>query len=395
MTIGVPTETLNGERRVALVPAVLPALKRAGLEVWVEKGAGERAGYADAAYEQQGAKLASDRAQLFSSVDLVVQVNGPGAQAGANADLSLLRSGQLLVGMMNPLGAPQAIQELARRGVTAFALELLPRISRAQPMDALTSMATLAGYKAALLAATTLEKVYPMMITAAGTITPARVFVVGAGVAGLQAIATSRAIGAVVQAYDIRPAVKEQVESLGARFVELGLETQAAEAAGGYAQAMGEEFYRRQRIVMERVVAESDIVITTALVPGEKAPLLITEDMVRGMRPGSVIVDLAAEGGGNCALTRRGETVVAHGVTLLGPLNLASSLPHQASQMYARNVAAFVQNLVKKGQVQLNLADPILRDTLLTREGEVVHPRLRERLGLPAQEASLAERSRA
>lgn len=388
MTIGVPAETLAGERRVALVPAVLPALVRAGLEVWIERGAGERAGYADAAYEQQGAKLAPDRAQLFSSVEIVAQVNGP-----LGAELDLLRSGQLLVGMMNPLGAPQVVEELARRGVTAFALELLPRISRAQPMDALTAMATLAGYKAALLAATTLAKVYPMMITAAGTITPARVFVVGAGVAGLQAVATSRAIGAVVQAYDIRPAVKEQVESLGARFVELGLETTEAEAAGGYAQAMGEDFYRRQRVVMGRVVAESDVVITTALVPGVKAPVLITEEMVQNMRPGSVIIDLAAEGGGNCALTRRGETVVVHGATIVGPLNLASTLPHHASQMYARNIAAFAQNLVKKGQLHLNLEDPIIRETLVTRDGAVVHPRLRQQLGLPALEAPLPERS--
>ena len=388
MKLGVPTETTAGERRVALVPAVLTQLAKTGLEVWVEKGAGERAGYPDAEYEAQGARLALNRAELFSSAELVVLVHAP-----SSAELDLLRAGQVLVGLLNPLGAPSGVKELATRGVTAFALELLPRISRAQPMDALTSMATLSGYKGALLAAATLEKLYPMMITAAGTITPARVLVVGAGVAGLQAIATSRALGAVVHAYDIRPAVKEQVESLGARFVELGLETGKAEAAGGYAQAMGEDFYRRQREVMGKVVAESDVVITTALVPGQKAPVLITEEMVRGMRPGSLIVDLAAEGGGNCALSRRGETVLAHGVTILAPVNLPSTVPHHASQMYARNVAAFVQNLVKKGRLELNLDDPIVRETLVTREGEVVHPRVRERLGLPAPAAPLPERS--
>jgi len=388
MKLGVPTETTAGERRVALVPAVLTQLAKTGLEVWVEKGAGERAGYPDAEYEAQGARLALNRAELFSSAELVVLVHAP-----SGAELDLLRAGQVLVGLLNPLGAPSGAKELAGRGVTAFALELLPRISRAQPMDALTSMATLSGYKGALLAAATLEKLYPMMITAAGTITPARVLVVGAGVAGLQAIATSRALGAVVHAYDIRPAVKEQVESLGARFVELGLETGKAEAAGGYAQAMGEDFYRRQRDVMGKVVAESDVVITTALVPGQKAPVLITEEMVRNMRPGSLIVDLAAEGGGNCALSRRGETVLAHGVTILAPVNLPSTVPHHASQMYARNVAAFVQNLVKKGRLELNLDDPIVRETLVTREGEVVHPRVRERLGLPAPAAPLPERS--
>ena len=270
-----------------------------------------------------------------------------------------------------------------RWGVTAFALELLPRISRAQPMDVLSSMATVAGYKAVLLAAAELGKLFPMMITAAGTITPARVFVVGAGVAGLQAIATAHRLGAVVQAYDVRPAVKEQVESLGARFVEMELETEAAEESGGYARAMGKEFYRRQRELMDQVVAESDVVIATAAVPGKQAPVLITGAMVEKMAPGSVIVDLAAESGGNCELTRAGETVQAHGATILGPVNLPSTVPYHASQMYAKNVTAFVENLVDGGQVKLDLDDPIVSDTLLTREGEVVNPRVRELLGLP------------
>lgn len=325
---------------------------------------------------------------------MLLQVYGLGAHPGAgNADLELIRSGQVVLGLLNPLGAPETARELAGRAITAFALELLPRISRAQPMDALSSMATIAGYKAVLLAAGALNKIYPMMITAAGTITPARVFVVGAGVAGLQAIATSRRLGAVVQSYDVRPAVKEQVESLGAKFLELELETEGAEASGGYAKAMGDEFYRRQREIMTHVVAESDVVITTAAVPGKKAPILLTEEMVQGMRPGSVIIDLAAEGGGNCELTWPGETVEAHGVTIMGPINLASTIPYHASHMYARNVTAFLQNLVEDGELRLNLEDEIIRDTLLTHEGEVVNTQVRELLGMPASALSTNERS--
>ena len=331
---------------MALIPAAVPALAKAGLEALVEPGAGAQAGHPDSAFEAQGARIAPDRTALFSSADVLVYVHGPdtGSAAG-RADLELLRGGQVVIGLLNPLGAPEAARELAEKGATAFALELVPRISRAQPMDALSSMATVAGYKAALLAADSLPKMYPMMITAAGTITPARVFVVGAGVAGLQAIVTSRRLGAVVHAYDIRPVVKEQVESLGARFVELGLETEGAEGSGGYARAMDEEFYRRQREVMAQVVAESDVVITTAAVPGRKAPTLITAEMVSRMRPGSIVVDLAAEGGGNCELTRPRETVEVNGVTIAGPVNLPSAIPYHASQMYANNTAAFLGNL--------------------------------------------------
>ncbi len=393
MVVGVPVELYPQERRVALVPAVVPTLVKAGFEVQVEPGAGEKAGFPDTAYEQQGARLAKDRNHLFSSADVLLRVQGWAGNPGGAADLELTRSGQVVLGLLNPLGAPEAVQQLAGKGITAFALEFLPRITRAQPMDALTSMATIAGYKAALLAAGTLQKMYPMMITAAGTITPARVFVVGAGVAGLQAIATSRRLGAVVQAYDIRPAVKEQVESLGAKFLEMELETKEAEASGGYAQAMGEEFYQRQREMMTLAVAESDVVITTAAVPGKKSPVLLTEEMVRQMRLGSVIVDLAAEGGGNCELTRAGETVEAHGVTILGPVNLPATIPYHASQMYARNVSAFLQNLVKDGKLEINLEDPILRETLLTHGGEVVHPRVRELLGLSAAPKSTDEGS--
>jgi len=297
------------------------------------------------------------------------------------------------LGLLDPLGAPKTAQGLAEKGVTAFALELLPRISRSQPMDALSSMATVAGYKAALLGADALPRMYPMLITAAGTVTPAKVFVIGAGVAGLQAIATSHRLGAVVHAYDVRPAVKEQVESLRAKFVELELETGDAEADSGYAQAMGDEFYRRQREVMTRVVADSDVVITTAAVPGGKAPILLTAKMVQNMRPGSVIVDLAAEGGGNCELTHPGERIEIHGVTILGQMNLPSTIPYHASQMYARNVSAFLQNLVKDGELAVDLEDQVIRDTLLTHEGEVYSSRVRDILGLPTTAPPGDERS--
>ena len=394
MIVGVPAETYPGERRVALVPAVVPLLAKAGLELLVEQGAGASAGFLDAAYEERGGRISPDRKQLLSSADALLYVRGLGANPDAGrADLEQMRSGQLVVGLLDPLGAPEAARDLAGRGVTAFALELLPRISRAQPMDVLSSMATVAGYKAALIAAEALPRMFPMMITAAGTVTPARVFVVGAGVAGLQAIATSRRLGAVVQSYDVRPAVKEQVESLGARFLELELQTEEAETAGGYARAMGDEFYSRQREMMAQVVTDSDVVITTAAVPGGKAPVLITKEMVQGMRVGSVIIDLAAEGGGNCELTQPGESVEVDGVTILGPLNLPSTVPYHASQMYARNAAAFLQNLVKDGELRLDMEDQIVRDSLLAHLGEVVNPRVRELLGLPASVPAAEERS--
>ncbi len=385
MTVGIPVGHHSADRRVGLVPALVPSLTKAGLEILVERGAGESAGFPDADYERQGARIVADRNQLFAAADVILQLQGLGAGEDS------LRPGQILLGLLNPLGAVEAVPVLARKGVTAFALELLPRISRAQPMDALTSMATIAGYKAALLAADSLPKLFPMMITAAATITPARVLVVGAGVAGLQAIATCRRLGAVVEAYDVRPDVKRQVETLGARFLELELETEDAEGEGGYARVMDEEFYRRQRELMTRAVAESDVVITTAAVPGKRAPLLITEEAVKRMQTGSLIIDLAAESGGNCALTRLGETVEAHGVTILGPSNLAATIPHHASQMFAGNATAFLHNLMENGEMRLNLEDPIIRDTLLTHEGEVVSPRVRELLGLPAAPASSGE----
>jgi NAD(P) transhydrogenase subunit alpha len=390
LIVAVPTESYPNERRVAVIPAVVPDLTRAGLEVLIEPGAGARAGFADNEYTERGARLASDRASLFSSADVLAVMHRPGA-GGQEGDLAALREGQVVVGLLNPLGDAEGVRTLAGRGVTAFALELLPRISRAQPMDALTMMATVAGYKAVLLAADRLPKMFPLMMTAAGTVTPARVLVVGAGVAGLQAIATARRLGAVVHAYDVRPAVKEQVESLGAKFLELALDTQAAEGTGGYAQEMGEEFYARQREMMGRAVAECDVVITTAAVPGKKAPLLVTADMVRGMRPGSLVVDLAAETGGNCELTRAGETVEEGGVTILGPVQLAAEVPYHASQLYARTVSAFLKHLVRGGELNLNVDDEILRDTLVCRGGEVVHPRVREALGLAGEPATQAK----
>ena len=340
MKVGAVKETFPGERRVALTPAVAPILKKAGFDLLIESGAGDSAGYADSAFADKGVEIVADRAAVFAAADVMAQVRSFGANpAEGRADLELLRADQIVIGMAEPLTAHDEIRELAARRVTLFALELVPRITRAQSMDVLSSMATIAGYRAVLLAAQSLPKMFPMMMTAAGTIAPAKVFIIGAGVAGLQAIASSRRLGAKVEAYDVRPAVKEQVESLGARFVEMDLEAGTSEDKGGYAREMNEEFYRRQRELMTRVIAEQDVVITTAAVPGKKAPILVTADMVHGMSPGSVIVDLAAERGGNCELTRPGETVVERGVSILGPQNLAADVPYHASQMYAKNMA--------------------------------------------------------
>ncbi len=379
MIVGVPKETFPGERRVALVPALLPLLKKATLDVVIEAGAGAAAGCPDASYREHGARSVETRRELFETAEIVLQVRTPGANpAAGHLDLAHVRSGQVLIGFAEPLLAGAAIRDLATRGATTFAMELMPRITRAQSMDALSSMATIAGYKAVLLAAAALPRIFPMLMTAAGTVAAARAFIVGAGVAGLQAIATARRLGAKVEAYDVRPAVKEQVQSLGARFVELPLETGGAEDQGGYAKAQDEAFYRRQRDLLARVVAANDVVITTALVPGRKAPILVTGEMVAGMAPGSVVVDLAAERGGNCELTRPDETVVANGVTILGPTNLPATVPYHASQMYAKNIATFLLHLVKGGAVQIDLADEITRETLVTRGGEVVHPRVKE-----------------
>ncbi len=383
MIVGVPAELYPGERRVALVPALVPGLIKAGLDVQVEKGAGDGAGFPDRAYVEKGASLATNRDDLFGVADVLLQVHGVGTYPETGqADLKAVRTDQVVIGLFNPLGEPQTAAQLADKGVRAFALELLPRISRAQSMDVLSSMATIAGYKAVLLAAEALNKIFPMMITAAGTLAPAKVFVVGAGVAGLQAIATARRLGAAVQAYDVRPAVREQVESLEAKFLEIELSSEDGEGAGGYAKAMDEDFYRRQREMMSQVVAESDVVITTAAVPGKKAPILITKAMVAGMHPGAVILDLAAEGGGNCELTEPGKSVETHGVTILGPVNIPATVPFHASQMYAKNITTFLHNLLDGGQLNLNLDDEIIRDSLLTSNGEVFNNRVRELLGL-------------
>jgi NAD(P) transhydrogenase subunit alpha len=383
MIAGVPKETFPGEMRVAQIPAGLPALAKAGIEVLVEAGAGEAAGFPDAAYREKGAEIAPGREDLFARADVILQVRAGGANPDAGlVDLRRMRPGQVLIGFLEPYSAPEAVRELIDRKVTSFAMELVPRITRAQGMDALSSMATVAGYQAVLVAARALPKMFPMMMTAAGTLVPAKVFVVGAGVAGLQAIATARRLGAVVSGYDVRPAVKEQVESLGAKFVEMDLETAGAEGSGGYAKEMGEEFYRRQREMMTRVLSQSDVVITTAAVPGKRAPVLVTREMVRAMPPGSVIVDLAAERGGNCEVTKPGETVVEGGVTVLGPVNLPATIPYHASQMYGKNVSNLLLLLVKDGAIRLNLEDEIVRETLFTRDGEVANARVREILAL-------------
>jgi len=383
MRVGVPRETWPGERRVALIPAAAAALKKSGLDVVVEQDAGAEAGFPSAAYEAAGATVAPRR-DVFATADILLQVRSTPPETAS------LRRGQTTIGFADPLGTPEAIRALAGAGAMAFSMELMPRITRAQSMDALSSMATIAGYKGVLLAADHLPRMFPMLMTAAGTITAARVFIVGAGVAGLQAIATSRRLGAKVEAYDVRPAVKEQVQSLGARFVEMALETADSEDKGGYAKAQDESFYRRQREMMLKVVAASDVVITTALIPGKKAPTLVTAEMVEGMAPGSVVVDLAAERGGNCELTRPDEIVVHRGVTILGPSNPPALVPYHASQMYSKNITTFLAHLLgkegaKKPALELDLADEITRETLLTNNGEVVHARVKDLLATGAR----------
>ena len=381
MIIGVPKELFPGERRVALVPSIVPSLTKASLDVLVEPSAGESAGFPDQAYVEKGARIASSRAQLFSDVDVLLQVRSPGAAGNTGlADLETLQANQTIIGFSEPLGEPAVAERVAAKGVRSFSMELIPRITRAQSMDALSSMATIAGYKAVLLAAETLPRMFPMMMTAAGTITPARVFVVGAGVAGLQAIASARRLGARVEAYDVRPAVQEQVESLGATFVELPLDTSASEDAGGYAKAQDESFLERQREMMIRVVANSDVVITTALIPGKTAPILVTKNMVAGMDPGAVVVDLAAERGGNCEATQADEVIVTNGVTILGPSNLPATVPYHASQMYAKNISTLLLHLVKDHALTLDLNDEITAGTLVSQNGKVVHPRVKELL---------------
>ncbi len=377
MLIGVLKERYPNEKRVSLVPSEVAKLLKKGAGVLVERGSGEAAGFSDEEYAQAGAELV-ERAEVFDRADILLKVRDLMADRDNFLQEAEKYRGKTIIGFLEPFSVGDIYEKVRELKLTAFAMELIPRITRAQSMDALSSMATVAGYKAVLIAANMLPKMFPMLMTAAGTVLPAKVFVVGAGVAGLQAIATAKRLGAVVQAYDIRPAAKEQVLSLGAKFVELGLESEQAEDKGGYAKAMDEEFYRRQREMMKEVVGESDVVITTAMVPGKRAPVLITEDMVKGMRPGSVIVDLASERGGNCELTVPGEVVEKYGVRIVGAVNLPSQVPHDASQMYARNVVNFLSLILKDGELKIDTEDEIVRETLLFKEGELVSERIKE-----------------
>jgi NAD(P) transhydrogenase subunit alpha len=383
MILAALKETFPGERRVALVPAVAAALTKKGVEVVIEEGAGRAAGFTDEQYVAKGARLAASRKEAFSIADVLVQVRMLSAnQSNAQRDLAGARSGQVVMAMCDPLGSFEEFREVAPTGVTFLALELIPRITRAQSMDVLSSMATIAGYRAVLLAAMELPKMVPMITYAAGMLRPARVFVIGAGVAGLRAIATAKSLGAAVQAHDIRPGSKEEVQSVGAKFVELSIAGETQDA-GGYAKKLTDADYDRQRDLIANVSRESDVVITTAAIPGRKSPLLITANAVRGMSPGSVIVDLAAERGGNCELTLADERVHESGVTILGPTNLPSDVPTHASEMFANNVAKFVFNMLDgQGKLNLNASDEIVAGTLVTMGGQVVHPRIRELLGL-------------
>jgi NAD(P) transhydrogenase subunit alpha len=367
MVIGVPRETVQGERRVALVPETVAKLVKAGSTVVVERGAGSAASFLDAAYEEAGATLANDAAEVYGKAELIVKVQRPSA-----AELALARPGQTLIALLAPLGDPASVEAYAARKINALSMDALPRITRAQAMDVLSSQANIGGYKAVLIAAELLPRFFPMLTTAAGTIPPAKILILGAGVAGLQAIATARRLGGVVTAFDTRSVVKEQVQSLGATFLELDLGVEG-EGAGGYAKALTPEQERKQQELLAESIAAQDVVITTAAVPGRRAPLLIIEAAVRGMKPGSVIVDLAAETGGNCELTKPGETIVVHDVTIVGNTNLPSTMPYHASQLYSRNVNALLQLLIKDGALDLNMSDEIIKGTTLVRDGTIVH----------------------
>jgi NAD(P) transhydrogenase subunit alpha len=382
LSIGVLKETPDGERRVSLVPGDLKAIKALGADVAIETGAGTASAYPDQAYEAAGATIAKTRSDLLDTSRIVLFVSpSTGLQGPGRGD-------QLFVGMGDALSKPAPHQALAKSGASVMALELVPRITRAQSMDVLSSMATLLGYRGVLLAADALPRVFPLMMTAAGTLSPARVLVMGAGVAGLSAIATARRLGASVLAYDVRAAAKEQVASLGAKFLEIEVDSKEAEGTGGYAKAVSEDFLARQRAAMLKAVSDSDVVITTAGVPGKKAPVLVTRAMVEAMHPGSVVVDLMAEHGGNCDATKAGETVTVGGAVVLGPTNVVSNLGGHASQMFSRNLLNFLKLIVKKGELTLDTADEIIREVLVAQGGDVVQPRVREALGLPAQPAS-------
>jgi NAD(P) transhydrogenase subunit alpha len=379
MKIAVAKEIEVCERRVSLIPDIVAKLVKQGLEIYVESGAGEKAFFTDADYEAAGAKIISDSATLWGEADILLKVSPPQEREDGRSEIDLLKPGSVLISFLNPLGNPEIAQKLAQRQITALSMELIPRTTRAQSMDALSSQASLAGYKTVLLAAAALPKYFPMLTTAAGTIAPAKVFIMGAGVAGLQAIATARRLGAVVEAFDIRPAVKEEVQSLGAKFVEVKLEEETV-AAGGYAKEISEDSKKRTQELVAEHVKNSDVVITTAQVPGRKAPILVTEEMVKAMKPGSVIVDLAAEQGGNCACTAPGKDIVWNGVTIIGPINLPSSMPVHASQLYAKNVTSLMQLLIKDKALQINFADDIVDAACVTHGGEIRNQRVKDAL---------------
>jgi len=383
--IGIPSEIKTGEQRVAMSPANVQSLTDKSVKVLLQANAGSAAGYPDAEYTAAGATITANRKEIFASADVILQVQSFGSNnENSDADLASLRKGQLVIGMMDPLASPQAAQAVAEKGASAIALELVPRISRAQSMDVLSSMATLAGYKAVLMGASAAPRIFPMLMTAAGTLQPARVLIMGVGVAGLQACATAKRLGAVVEAYDVRPAAREQILSVGAKPVELDLDTGESEGAGGYAKEQGEDFLRRQRELMTEVVAQQDIIITTAAIPGAKSPILVTEDMVKAMKPGAVIVDLAAERGGNCDLTEQGKTVVAHDVTILGPENIPSDLAFHASQMYGKNMQTLLELILDdEGNLSLDFNDEIVAGTVVAHQGEVPHAYMRKLLNLP------------
>ncbi len=379
MRIAVAKEIEVCERRVALIPDTVAKLVKQGLEVWVEAGAGERAFFSDAAYEAAGAKVILDTATLWGEADILVKVSPPQERENGRSEIDLLREGAVLISFLNPLGNPSTAQQLAERKITALSMEMIPRTTRAQSMDALSSQASIAGYKAVLIGAAALPKYFPMLTTAAGTIAPAKVFIMGAGVAGLQAIATARRLGAIVEAFDIRPAVKEEVQSLGAKFVEIKLEEETT-AAGGYAKEISEASKKRTQEVVAEHIKNADVVITTAQVPGKKAPLLVTEEMVAQMKAGSVIVDIAAEQGGNCACTDPGKDIIWNGVTIIGPINLPSSMPVHSSQLYSKNIASLMQLLIKDNAVQVNFADDIIDAACITHAGEIRNQRVSDAL---------------
>lgn len=388
MIIAVTRELVTGEKRVSLCPDNVQLLIKAGAELWVEQSAGTQAGFSDEEYQTAGAKIISNRDELFAGAEIILQVQSFGSNTeNAQQDLERLKPGQLVVGMMDPLAQPQAAQQVAETGATAIALEMVPRISRAQSMDVLSSMATLAGYRSVLLGAEAAPRILPMLMTAAGTLQPARVLIMGVGVAGLQACATAKRLGAVVEAYDVRPAAREQIISVGATPVELDLPTESSEGAGGYAKEQSEDFLELQRKLMTEVVARQDIIITTAAVPGAKSPILVTEDMLVAMKSGSVVVDMAAERGGNCALTQAGQTVVKHGVTILGPENLASEVAYHASQMYGKNIQTLLELILQDGNINLDFDDEIIAGTVVAHDGDVPHPHMRKLLDLPALES--------